>query len=212
MDDNVKELIVNKLEKFYESSALYDKYGITWKRVHLLHSLPGTGKSSFVLAVASKFNKNIAKLTLTPELNSQDLEKLFQSVPDNTILLLEDVNDLFTGRKSNSSISFSTVLNCLDGITTKRGLVLFMTTNHISELDEALVRPGRIDTVIEFFRPNENDVKKALDVLAADYKHEHEEFMEKVKDQINKKELTIPWLQKHLFDCIMDEKKSVLDF
>ena len=87
-----------------------------------------------------------------------------------------------------------------------------MTTNHLEELDEALVRPGRIDTVVEFFRPNNDDVRKALNVLAADYKNEYDKFMEKVKEQVDKKELTIPWLQKHLFDCIMEEKKSILDF
>ena len=38
-----------------------------------------------------------------------------------------------------------TVLNAIDGVGSHEGQILIMTTNHITRLDEALIRPGRVD-------------------------------------------------------------------
>ena len=204
IDDEVKEKLVEQLRRFLRSRSLYDMYGITWKRVHLFHGPPGCGKTSMSLALASLFGYNIAKLTITPDLNSQDLEKLFQNVPNKTFLLLEDVDALFTERKANTSIDFSTLLNCMDGITTKPGLICIMITNYLEKLDEAFIRPGRVDCLIEFKKATVDDLRKALKVLAKDYEEEHEEFLRKNGD------ISIPQLQQYLFECVMDERKSIL--
>lgn len=203
IEGSIKNKLINQLQKFLNSSHMYDRYGITWKRVHLFYGPPGSGKTSTILALASLFNKNVAKLTVTPELNSQHAEQLFQTVPDNTFLLIEDVDALFT---NTSSIDFSTLLNCMDGIITKRGLVVFMTSNHLEKLDSAFIRPGRIDMILEFALPTINELRQALKVLGANYEHEHEEFLAK-----HGSNMSIAGLQKHLFECIMEEKKSILD-
>lgn len=59
--------------------------------------------------------------------------------------------DLSTPRASHnrSSISFSGLLNAIDGVASHEGRILIMTTNHRSRLDSALIRPGRIDIQIE---------------------------------------------------------------
>jgi chaperone BCS1 len=41
------------------------------------------------------------------------------------------------------------VLNAMDGMQTPDGLKFIATTNHIGRLDPAIIRPGRIDEVIE---------------------------------------------------------------
>jgi hypothetical protein len=205
IDKDHKAKLINQLKKFYASSDMYDKYGITWKRVHLFHGPPGSGKTSTILALASLFEKNISKLTITPHLNSQDIELLFSTVQDNSFLLLEDVDSLFVKREATTSIDFSTLLNCMDGITTKRGLVLFMTTNHIVKLDSAFIRPGRVDYVLEFKLPGREELHEALKVLGANYEHEHEEFLNKCDPS-----LTVAGLQKHLFECIIEDKESIL--
>lgn len=64
LDQNTKNDLVNELDKFYSSSALYDKYGVTWKRVHLFHGAPGTGKTSTVMALASIYKQHVAKNSL----------------------------------------------------------------------------------------------------------------------------------------------------
>lgn len=35
------------------------------------------------------------------------------------------------------------LLNALDGVAAAEGRLLFMTTNYIERLDQALIRPGR---------------------------------------------------------------------
>lgn len=49
-----------------------------------------------------------------------------------------------------SGISLSGLLNAIDGVASHEGRVLVMTTNHPERLDEALIRPGRVDMQIEF--------------------------------------------------------------
>lgn len=55
-------------------------------------------------------------------------------------------------------VTFSGLLNCLDGVASTEARILFMTTNYLERLDPALVRPGRIDvkeyigTYITFYK------------------------------------------------------------
>lgn len=51
---------------------------------------------------------------------------------------------------NNSRLSLSGLLNILDGVASQEGRVLIMTTNHMEKLDKALIRPGRVDMVVEF--------------------------------------------------------------
>jgi mitochondrial chaperone BCS1 len=51
--------------------------------------------------------------------------------------------------KNSEGISFSGLLNSIDGVIAQEGRLLFLTTNNVLNLDEALLRPGRIDCVHE---------------------------------------------------------------
>lgn len=208
IDKEVKDKLIKGLTDFYSSSELYDRFGIVWKYVELFHGPPGSGKSSTAVALASIFDKNLAKLTVTPDLNGQHMETLIKTLPDNTFLLIEDIDALFVKREGQGSLDFSTLLNCLDGVTSKRGMVVIMTTNHKDKLDPAFLRPGRIDQDVEFFLPERNELKLCLETLVPEFKHEHESFL----DKYTMKGLTIPQLQRHLFECIKSEKKSILDY
>lgn len=51
---------------------------------------------------------------------------------------------------NNARLSLSGLLNILDGVASQEGRILIMTTNHLEKLDKALIRPGRVDMVVEF--------------------------------------------------------------
>lgn len=53
-------------------------------------------------------------------------------------------------RHPRISVSFSGLLNAIDGVASHEGRILIMTTNHRERLDSALIRPGRVDVQIEF--------------------------------------------------------------
>ncbi|KAJ9640034.1 hypothetical protein H2199_006268 [Coniosporium tulheliwenetii] len=51
---------------------------------------------------------------------------------------------------AKKGISLSGLLNAIDGVASHEGRVLVMTTNHPEKLDDALIRPGRVDMQVEF--------------------------------------------------------------
>lgn len=206
IDCAVKSKLVTQLAKFLRSSDMYDRYGVTWKRVHLFHGPPGSGKTSTILALASVFHYGICKMTITPDMTARAVEHLFQSVPMNCFLVIEDADALFCKRQAQTGVDFSTMINCMDGLTTKRGLVLFLTTNIPSAFDTAFLRPGRIDVSVEFKLPGRDELHAALKVLGAAYAHEHEAYLDKWANA----GLSIADVQKHLFECLMEEHKTIL--
>jgi energy-coupling factor transporter ATP-binding protein EcfA2 len=64
------------------------------------------------------------------------------------------------GHGGSSGVTFSGLLNALDGVAAQEGKVLFMTTNHLDRLDPALVRPGRVDVRCHFGLASRECAKK----------------------------------------------------
>lgn len=69
----------------------------------MLYGPPGTGKTSFILAVAGKLGLNICTVNLSGNrLNDDSLNRLLESTPKRSIILLEDVDAIFVERESVS--------------------------------------------------------------------------------------------------------------
>merc|ERR1719267_21332 len=78
-----------------------------------------------------------------------------QRVPARSILVLEVVDALFEAGRTKragdkSPLTFSGLLNALDGVGGSVGQIFILTTNHRERLDAALIRNGRVDVHIEF--------------------------------------------------------------
>jgi ATPase family associated with various cellular activities (AAA) len=205
IDQYTKNTLISEMTKFNESGEMYDRFGVTWKRVHLFHGPPGTGKTSTIVAIASHFGKHLAKVTMTRQVDSQQVEHLFKTVPNNCYLIIEDVDALFHNRDAKQGVDFSTFLNCMDGIGTPRGLIVFMTTNYPQQLDQAFIRPGRVDKVVEFTMPTTNVKLDALKMLAPEYEKEHELFI-----NMHGVGMSIAGIQQHVFQSIMQSKGTIL--
>ena len=125
-----------------------------YRRGYLLYGPPGTGKTSFILAIAGDLRMNLCVLSLQDEnLTEESLTLSMETIPNHSLVLLEDVDAIFVKReatdKRKNNLSFSGLLNALDGVRTIDGRILFMTTNHKEKLDPALLRPGRADLHVE---------------------------------------------------------------
>lgn len=149
MDINFTELLDN-INTFFKDENDYLEHGIPFKMNFLFHGIPGSGKTSLIYTIASHFNLDICFLNVTKDLDDNTFTRAITSLPDDSILVLEDLDSLFVERDSKSNLSFSTVLNVLDGIIKKHKLLTFITTNHKDRLDSALKRSGRIDYELEF--------------------------------------------------------------
>ncbi|KDR14433.1 mitochondrial chaperone BCS1 isoform X1 [Zootermopsis nevadensis] len=156
LDTGVAERILCDVKEFLANPSWYSDRGIPYRRGYLLHGPPGCGKSSFITALAGELEFGICVLNLSERgLTDDRLNHLLSVAPQQSIILLEDVDAAFVSREENAQIkaayeglnhvTLSGLLNCLDGVASTEARILFMTTNYIDRLDAALIRPGRVD-------------------------------------------------------------------
>lgn len=65
-----------------------------------------------------------------------------------------------SGSGTDTGITMSGLLNAIDGVASQEGRVLIMTTNYPEKLDEALIRPGRVDMKIEFTLASRQQIRE----------------------------------------------------
>lgn len=153
-----KDNLVSDLDDFVSAGTRkwYADHGIPYKRSYLLFGAPGAGKTSLVQALAGRYKRSLAILTPShPKMDDDGLKAAVQRVPPKSIIVLEDVDAIFADGRAKkdgdkSCVTFSGVLNALDGVGGCAGQIFVLTTNHREKLDPALVRCGRVDMHIEF--------------------------------------------------------------
>jgi chaperone BCS1 len=156
LPNNIKLKIHNDVKKFLnpKTKKKYQEFGIPYKRNYLFEGIPGTGKTSLITSIGSALDLNVSIMTFDNKTTDNIFMKAITHLEDNTLLVLEDIDTLFQERKKNDElknmITFSGILNILDGLAHKEGLITIMTTNYKDRLDPALIRPGRVDMVIHF--------------------------------------------------------------
>jgi len=152
LDGEIRQRLLDDVRSFFSKRSWYAQMGIPWRRGYLLYGPPGTGKTSMAFALAGELRLNLCWLSLTnPKLNDQTIAMLLQKTPARSLILIEDVDAFFAARQKQDeriAVSFSGLLNALDGVAAQEGRIIFLTTNHRELLDPALIRPGRID--VEF--------------------------------------------------------------
>lgn len=213
-----KSEVLDVLNNFLkpETKALYHRLNITYKKTFLFEGVPGSGKTSFIRAIASSIGYNIGILNFHNKLDDTGLLELLIHIPKDTIVVLEDMDCLFQSRKANdsdkNSITLSGILNALDGVATKYGLIVIITTNYKDKLDPALVRPGRVDYIMKFDYINSEQLTEIfrkfmfeieLDVLAP----AEEKFISEV--QKLKIKLTPSLITQYLFQYVNKPKEAI---
>jgi len=122
LDEGIAEHIVSDVTEFVESQQWYISRGIPYRRGYLLHGAPGSGKSSFVAALAGTIGYDICILNLAePGLTDDRLSHALTHAPPASLILLEDVDSAFLKDRDPrdrraSFVTFSGLLNALDGV------------------------------------------------------------------------------------------------
>lgn len=178
MDKVVLSRVQTNIEDFLrpETRKMYEEWGVPYRKTILLHSDPGTGKTSLVTALKTHYKMTLYTLSLSSIKTDSDLFSLCRQISTNSkhhlsMVLLEDVDcaGLPVGQRavepgedevqegvSSKGITLSGMLNALDGVYGLKNCIVFMTTNHLEKLDPAVVRDGRVDLSIrlEAFGPD----------------------------------------------------------
>ncbi|RAH84395.1 P-loop containing nucleoside triphosphate hydrolase protein [Aspergillus japonicus CBS 114.51] len=193
VEPDIKRAIIADLTDFLQprTRSWYHERGIPYRRGYLFQGPPGTGKSSLCLAIAGLLSLQIFTVSLNSKtVDGDSLSRLFLSLPDRCIVLLEDVDqagianrDLDetrpltdvtsespdcgenidtpeTSKRFYGGVTLSDILNIIDGVSAQEGRILIMTTNDPDSIDKALRRPGRVDRIFSFGLATERDIKE----------------------------------------------------
>ncbi|KAG6820454.1 hypothetical protein H0H93_000208 [Arthromyces matolae] len=177
LNDGVVESLVKDAREFIDTEEWYVEAGIPHRRGYLLYGPPGTGKTSTIYALAGELGLEIYAISLSSAfVDDSFLTKAASSIPKHSILVIEDIDCAFPSREDSeddkktngvpafsygpvygtgvagrkSAVTLSGLLNVIDGIGSEEGKLFFATTNYVDRLDPALLRPGRIDTKVQY--------------------------------------------------------------
>src|SRR5438270_222739 len=95
---------------------------------------------------------------------------------------------------NSGRVTFTGLLNALDGVVASEGRVMFMTTNHIDRLDPALIRPGRVDVIQGLYYASRHQMHRIWEKFFP----EHPELAEKFADCILPNTVSMAYLQNYL--------------
>jgi hypothetical protein len=158
---NCKEFVDDLLERFGSSKGLF-----------LLHGKPGTGKTSLLRWIITQTDKKIIYIPpdMTSVLSNPNFMKFLMNHPK-SVLLVEDAETVLMKRVSGGSSAIQNILNLSDGLLSDMLEIQIVATfnTNIKDIDNALLRPGRLQGIYEF-KELEDDIAKVLcDEMGVDF-------------------------------------------
>ena len=173
-------LIEQRVRFFTENRKWYDSKGIPYQLGLLLSGKPGCGKTSIIRGIANMTKRHIINVNFSNITTATQLKNMFYSdriqvyqdssmassqsyfIPiEQRLYVLEEIDaigNIVRQRTENDDspppindeLTLMEILTVLDGTMEVPGRMIIMTTNHPEVLDEALIRPGRIDVQVDF--------------------------------------------------------------
>jgi hypothetical protein len=141
------------------------------KGIVLLHGVPGTGKTTYMRHLIGELNKKI--LFVSPAVAGQLMNPEFIDLlidNPNSVLIIEDAENIIMDRKRNSDSSVSNLLNLSDGLLSDCISVQIICTfnSSLSTIDTALMRKGRLIASYEFGKLAVDKAQRLSDHLGLD--------------------------------------------
>jgi transitional endoplasmic reticulum ATPase len=175
--DSLKEELIEAIEWPLKHKEAFEHVGISSPKGILLYGPPGTGKTLIAKAVAKMTESNFIAVK-GPELLSkwvgesekgvrEIFRKARQAAP--CIIFFDEI-DALVPRRSGADSSHvsenvvSQILTEIDGLEELHDVLIIGATNRLDIVDEALLRPGRFDRIIEVPKPDARGRKNIFEI------------------------------------------------
>ena len=179
------EAVIRMLEK----PTAYKAMGISLPTGILFYGPAGTGKTEYARAIANKLKANFfesgsALIGSHYGATSSNIQQLFgearTSVKDisqsdhsiHAVIFIDEIDSIGSNRNNNPSQSAvylaqstNTLLEELTKHKQNKNILFIGATNHKDKLDPSLIRPGRLDKLIEIKKPNTSSRKKSYNIM-----------------------------------------------
>lgn len=138
------------------------------KRGVLLGGPYGTGKTmAATVAAAIAVNTGVTYVYVPRSDELSDAIQFAKQYSDKAcVIFCEDIDRAVSGERS---VKMDDILNILDGIDTKSSrIITVLTTNHLENINPAMLRPGRLDAIIDVTPPDAKAVEKLVRLYGRD--------------------------------------------
>ena len=168
--DEAKQRLQESVQWPLEYADAYERVALEPAKGVLLHGPPGTGKTLLAKAVANEAESNFISIK-GPELfnkyvgeSEKGVREVFAKARENapTVVFFDEIDAIAAergGGVGDSNVGervVSQLLTELDGLEELEDVVVIATTNRPDLIDDALLRPGRLDRHIEVSKPDES--------------------------------------------------------
>ncbi|MEV7994548.1 GNAT family N-acetyltransferase [Streptomyces sp. NPDC086077] len=161
-----KQVIERRVVLPLQEPSLADRYGVVPPKATILFGPPGTGKTSFAKAVASRLDWPFVELfpsrlaADTSEGLATALREAFAELAelDSVLLFIDEVEEI-AGARSGKAVDpghgvTNELLKLIPVFREQDSRLLVCATNSVRSLDAAFLRPGRFDYVIPIGPPD----------------------------------------------------------
>lgn len=162
--------------RFIKEPGKYQEVGAKLPRGILLHGKAGVGKTLIARAIAGEAKVPFYAISAS-ELQSKFLGEseeriraVFAEAEANSpaIVFIDEIDSIATQRFSDNSNRYAAsivnqLLSCMDGFSKDSNVIVIAATNHISTLDDALLRSGRFDKKIYIHEPDKEARRKLIE-------------------------------------------------
>ncbi len=145
-------------------TAIARKHNVSLKRGALLYGPYGTGKTLTALVTAKIAVEHGWTYIMLDDpkglVQALEMAKLYQPA----VVFAEDIDRVVTSDRTDRA---NDILNTIDGAVQKNSeIITVLTTNHIDKINEAMLRPGRLDALVHVTKPDAKAAERLVRLYA----------------------------------------------